>query len=123
MAEDNIQQQNSEESKNDKIWWYLLLGLLQDSTESKWTEYAKQLMYSNRFSSSHEVIDLVCSVGDIVTRTITKGTQLYRARIFHREPLDNFIGNLFESASTDNKSNFSNPGMYELGQIVTSIDK
>ena len=44
MAEDNIQQQNSEESKNDKIWWYLLLGLLQDSTESKWTEYAKQLM-------------------------------------------------------------------------------
>ena len=59
MAEDNIQQQNSEESKNDKIWWYLLLGLLQDSTESKWTEYAKQLMYSNRFSSSHEVIDLL----------------------------------------------------------------
>ena len=49
MAEDNIQQQNSEENKNDKIWWYLLLGLLQDSTESKWTEYAKQLMYSNRF--------------------------------------------------------------------------
>ena len=59
MAEDNIQHQNSEESKNDKIWWYLLLGLLQDSTESKWLEYTKQLMYSNRFSSSHEVIDLL----------------------------------------------------------------
>ena len=54
MAEDNIQQQKPEESKNDKIWWYLLLGLLQDSTESKWLEYTKQLMYSNRFSSSHE---------------------------------------------------------------------
>lgn len=107
MAEDNIQQQNPEENKNDKIWWYLLLGLLQDSTESKWLEYTKQLMYSNRFSSSHEVIDLVCSVGDIVSKTITKGTQLYRARIFHKEPLESFIGNLFESTSTDSKLTFS----------------
>ena len=64
-------------------------------------------MYSNRFSSSHEVIDLVCSVGDIVSKTITKGTQLYRARIFHKEPLESFIGNLFESTSTDSKLTFS----------------
>jgi len=56
MAEDNIQQQNSEENKNDKIWWYLLLGLLQDSTESKWTEYAKQLMYSNRFDLNFSIL-------------------------------------------------------------------
>jgi hypothetical protein len=33
MTEDNIQQQNSEESKNDKIWWYLLPAEIQDLIE------------------------------------------------------------------------------------------
>lgn len=81
-------QEITDENKDDKIWWFLLAGLLQDATEDKWNDFVSQLMYKNRFSSSHEVIDLIRNIGRTVSKTIPKGTKLYRARIFNENTLE-----------------------------------
>lgn len=104
IVEEKQPQEITDENKDDKIWWFLLAGLLQDATEDKWNDFVYQLMYKNRFSSSHEVVDLIRNIGETVSKTIPKGTKLYRARIFNENTLGKVIDDLTGTKQKDKKA-------------------
>lgn len=78
----------NEDSKdfNDNCWWLIILYLcIQDEKErdKKWEEFEHQLIYENRFSSTHEVVKELHTCAKMATITMGPQTPLYRARSFH----------------------------------------
>ena len=59
----------------------VLLGLLNDSPKINWEEFEHDLKYVNRFSSTHPVVEAIKENAEKSKRIITKGQELYRARI------------------------------------------
>lgn len=61
--------------------------------EEEWNSFVHDLIYKNRFSSSHKVVDVIRSFSEECTDTIKQGQELYRARIYHKDPLKDFLSN------------------------------
>ena len=89
-------------------WLLLLWSFITDIPETEWNEFSNDLIYTNRFSSSHKVVEVIKSYSERCTTTIKKGRELYRARIYHKDPLRNFLSEVF-LISTGEKV-LDNPG-------------
>ena len=40
-------------------WWLILWSFLTDIPEKEWNEFTHNLIYKDRFSSSHKVVDVI----------------------------------------------------------------
>ena len=58
-----------------------------DIPEKEWNEFTHNLIYKDRFSSSHKVVDVIKSFAEKCTVEIKKGQVFYRARIYRQDPL------------------------------------
>ena len=105
--------ENTSKSENQDLWWYLLLGLLQDDLQNRWNEFTEQLKYTNRFSSSHEIVKLIKDLRKQVTYILPKGKELFRARIYLDNPFEDFIHDFYASRS----DNSSQPNETILGAL------
>lgn len=112
--EEKLQNDTSiSDNENQELWWLLLFGLLQDDLQNRWNEFTEQLMYDDRFSSSHEIVKLIKDLGKQVTSILPKGKELFRARIYHDNPLEDFIHDFYASKSGDS----SMPDGINIGSI------
>ncbi len=79
-------------SENDLLLMILYL-YIQDEKErdKKWEEFEHQLIYENRFSSTHEVVKELHTCAEMATITMNPKTPLYRARSFHMSGWDKLL--------------------------------
>ena len=54
-------------------------------------EFETELIYKNRFSSNHVVVDELHKYAPYVSKEVKAGTILYRARVFHEKGLDRLV--------------------------------
>ena len=93
---DNIGNLDSITEDMSKEQWQLILwSLLTDLPVQEWNEFVHDLVYKNRFSSSHKVIGVINGFSRRCTSTIKKGQVLYRARIYHQDPFHEFLSDVF----------------------------
>ena len=98
MSEPNIFEKIPGSSiEDDRFWWMILFGLIQNAAQNDWEDFTDQLLYQNRFSSSNKVISLISEISDYVTDIIPTGTILYRARIFRDNPTEEFMYTFYKS--------------------------
>lgn len=68
--------------------WTLILFLLflddMNAKDKAWSQFEHELVYENRFYSTHPIIQEIHRKSDAVQFTLKTGTVLYRARIFDR---------------------------------------
>ena len=57
----------------------------------EWAKFEHALLCENRFSAENIFLDAVREKAGKATKTIERGTILYRARIFEQEPVDKFL--------------------------------
>lgn len=82
--------------------WWIILALLYDLPLKEWDEFTRELIYKNRFTVSHKVVDVIQRSAINQTRVINKGQLLYRARIYKQDPLNDFVYNAFKLIVDDN---------------------
>lgn len=99
--EEEINIESSEELSQDE-WWLILWSFITDIPEQEWNEFSQNLIYKDRFSSSHKVIDTIKGLSGKCTETIKKGQVLYRARIYYKDPLRQFLSDIFMDTSVYN---------------------
>ena len=125
--------ENNETKKEDipeEYWTILLWGLIYDVPINEWDEFAHDIVYKNRFNSSHKVVDVVKKFADKSERIINAGTKLYRARIYYQDPLREFMSDVFRGQETkknkrvfDNASPIDNFYNMQLAAVVMAIEK
>ena len=115
------------EDLTQEEWLLILLSLITDLPEKEWDEFVHDLVYKNRFSSSHKVVDVVKSFSGKCTSTIKKGKVFYRARIYHQDPLRLFLSDVFKnpdvkktSSDGDNTNEYYN---MQLVSVLMALDK
>ena len=77
-------------------WWLILWSFLTDVPEKEWNEFVHDLIYKDRFSSSHKVVDVINNFSEKCTVTIKKGQVLYRSRVYSQDPLREFLSGVFK---------------------------
>ena len=102
MNDENLTS-STEELTQDQ-WWLILWSFLTDIPEKEWNEYAHDLIYKDRFSSSHKVVDVIKAFSGKCTATIKKGQVLYRARVYHQDPLREFLSDVFKNPTVKKNS-------------------
>ena len=98
----------SAEDLSQEQWWLILWSLITDSPTQEWNEFTHDLIYKNRFSSSHNVIEVIKRLSEVCTLTIPKGQILYRARIYHQDPLREFLSVAFKDIAKEDLDNIGN---------------
>ena len=78
----------------------LLWALISDVPEQEWEEFVYDLIYKNRFTVSHKVIDEIIKNAETQVRTINKGQVFYRARIYRQNPLKAFLAEAYRYDNT-----------------------
>ena len=102
MNEESIAS-TTEELTQDQ-WWLILWSLLTDVPEKEWNEFAHDLIYKDRFSSSHKVVGVIKDFSEKCTATIKKGQVLYRARVYRKDPLQEFLSDVFKNPDAKKSS-------------------
>ena len=110
MNEENLIP-TTEELTQDQ-WLLILYSLFTDIPEKEWNEFAHDLIYKDRFSSSHKVVNVIKGFSGKCTATIKKGQVLYRARVYHQDPLREFLSDVIKNPATK-KSSDQNEGLNE----------
>ena len=85
---------DSNNSLDDNDWTFILFLLFLDDMNAKdkaWVEFEHELIYQNRFSSSHAIVKELHRRKEDVQFILKKGTVLYRARIFKRSQFIDFV--------------------------------
>ena len=82
------------ENINSEEWKFLLLTMLMEDIKQKnsqWKSFEDELIYKNRFSVKHAVIDEIheCQTSAVTIRK--KDTVLYRARVFEKSNFNKLI--------------------------------
>lgn len=117
---------NTEELSQDQ-WFLILLSFMTDFPEKDWNEFFHDLVYKNRFSSSHKVIDIIKDFSERCTTTIKKDQIFYRARIYHQDPLREFLFDIYKDIDTMKSSgngfNIDDYHYMQLAAIKIAIDK
>ena len=116
----------TEKLTQDK-WWLILWLLLAGIPEQEWGKFAHDLIYKDRFSSSHKVVDVIKGFSEKCTVKIKKGQVLYRARIYHQEPLREFLTDVFKHSAANKSSDMNDsPNVYydmQLPAIIMAVGK
>lgn len=108
-------------------WWLVLFSFITDLPEEEWNSFVHDLIYKNRFSSSHKVVDVIRNFSEECTDTIKQGQELYRARIYHKDPLKDFLSDVFkntkEKKTSDNPENISKYYNMQLAAIMMALER
>ena len=116
----------TEKLTQDK-WWLILWLLLAGIPEQEWGKFAHDLIYKDRFSSSHKVVDVIKGFSEKCTVKIKKGQVLYRARIYHQDPLREFLTDVFKHSAANKSSDMNDsPNVYydmQLPAIIMAVGK
>lgn len=85
---------NDSENINSDEWKFLLLMMLMEDIKQKnsqWKSFEDELIYKNRFSVKHAVIDEIhdCQTNAVIIRK--KDTVLYRARVFQKSNFNQLV--------------------------------
>ena len=125
MNEESIAS-TTEELTQDQ-WWLILWSLLTDVPEKEWNEFAHDLIYKDRFSSSHKVVGVIKDFSEKCTATIKKGQVLYRARVYRKDPLQEFLSDVFKNPdakkSSDMNDSLNDFFNMHLAAIVMGVEK
>ena len=84
----------STENMNGDEWKFLLLAMFMEDVRqrnSKWKEFEDELIYKNRFTVKHAVIDESHNCKQRAAKMIKKGTVLYRARVFEKSNFNKLV--------------------------------
>ena len=115
---------STEEFSQDQ-WQLVLFSLLYDLPVKEWNEFVHDLIYKNRFSSSHKVVDIIKAYAGKCEKVIKKGRILYRARIYHEDPLQEFLSGLFFDVKSNANKLGNIPDNYNiaLAALMMTADK
>lgn len=85
---------NDSENINSDEWKFLLLMMLMEDIKQKnsqWKSFEDEIIYKNRFSVKHAVIDEIhdCQANAVTIRK--KDTVLYRARVFQKSNFNQLV--------------------------------
>ena len=85
---------NDSENINSDEWKFLLMMMLMEDIKQKnsqWKSFEDELIYKNRFSVKHAVIDEIhdCQANAVTIRK--KDTVLYRARVFQKSNFNQLV--------------------------------
>ena len=123
----DCQESITKDNLSEDQWWLILWSLLTDVPIKEWNEFVYDLVYNNRFSSSHKVVDVIKGFSARCTITIKKGQVLYRARVYHQDPFREFLSDVFmKTAEKKEPGNLGNINDYynmQLGALMMAIDK
>ena len=89
MSEESLIQPPEELTEDQ--WWLILWAFITDIPENEWSDFAHDLIYKNRFSLSHKVVEVIKAFSEKCTATFKKGQILYRARLYFQDPLQEFL--------------------------------
>ena len=116
------------DDKPEWFWKLMLWGLINDVPIKEWDEFAHDLIYKNRFSSSHKVVDVIKNYAEKREKRIRKAEKLYRARIYYQDPLREFLLELFKGhdikrAKSIENSSFKSEEFYnmQLAAVLMAI--
>ena len=79
---------------NSGEWTFILLYMfLEDLKQrnSRWKSFENELIFNNRFSVKHEVLDEIHECKSKAIKTIKKDTVLYRARVFDKSNFNKLV--------------------------------
>lgn len=82
------------EHMNSDEWKFLLLAMLMDDIKqrnSQWKNFEEELIYKNRFSVKHAVIDEIYVCKENAVTILKKGVVLYRARVFEKSNFNKLV--------------------------------
>jgi len=125
MDEEDVR--NNEDNLTEDQLILVCRSFITDSPVREWNKFERDLIYKNRFSSSHKVVKVIENLSDKCTVTIKKGQKLYRARIYHQDPLLEFLGDCFNikdlKNNLENNSSFSDYFNMRLATLYMAIIK
>lgn len=115
------------EELTQEQWMLILWSFVTDLPIKEWNEFAYDLIYKNRFSSSHKIVDVVKEFSGRCTSVIEKGKKLFRARIYYQDPLQEFLSDVFEDAmlekSFGNNESINDYYGMQLAAMVMEVEK
>ncbi len=82
------------ENLNSDEWKFLLLLMLMEDIKqrnSQWKSFEDELIYKNRFTVKHAIIDEIHNCKKRAVTIREKGSILYRARVFEKSNFDKLI--------------------------------
>ena len=115
----------TEEMTQDQ-WLLLLYSFLNDFPEKEWNDFSNDLIYKNRFSSLHKVVDVIKVYAESSTTVIKKDHVFYRARVYHKDPLKEFLSYVFKDNAEEKNSKDGNLHDYynmQLAAIMMAVEK
>lgn len=90
---DDSKMKNIEDMNSDE-WKFLLLVMLMDDIKqrnSQWKTFEDELIYNNRFSVKHAIIDEIYECQESAVKILKKDTVLYRARVFEKSNFNKLV--------------------------------
>lgn len=125
MKDENISLESNELSQDE--WWLILFSFITDLPEEEWAGFVHDLIYKNRFFSSHKVVDVIRSFSEKCEKTMKRGQVLYRARIYHQDPLKSFLSDVFKDSKEKKKVgdsvNLNKFFNMQLAAIMMALEK
>lgn len=85
---------NGFENLSSSEWTFILMYMFLDDVKkrnTKWKNFEEELIYKNRFSVKHEIIEEIHKCKLEATKIIEKCTVLYRARVFEKSNFDKLV--------------------------------
>lgn len=92
--------ENNASTLNGNDWTLILFLLFLDDMNAKdkaWSEFEHELIYQNRFYSSHAIVQELHEKRGAAQFSLKAGTVLYRARIFNRSQFMHLVSYYLES--------------------------
>lgn len=125
MSEEDVR--NNEEDLTEDQWMLMLWSIITDLPVREWDEFEHDLIYKDRFSSSHKVVEVIKKMSEKCTMTINKGQKLYRARIYQQDPLREFLSDCFDIKEVrnnpENNSSLSDYYNMQLAALYMAVNK
>lgn len=84
----------SKETMDSEEWKFLLLVILIDDMKQRnfqWKTFEEELIYKNRFSVKHAIIDEIYECRESAVKILKKETVLYRARVFEKSNFNKLV--------------------------------
>ena len=81
---DDVNKSESNMLNNNEWMFLLFLMLVEDAKQrnEQWKSFENELIYNNRFSSHHPIVEELHKKRDQATKVVNKDTVFYRARCF-----------------------------------------
>ena len=73
------------------LFLYILCSCIEEEANKLIRDFEAELIYHNRFSSNHKVINELHVCASQATKEVKSGSTFYRARVFHENIVDKFL--------------------------------